>query len=151
MCCVLLHTLRFYGKVLRIVGSCCAKFETYKKKLATCKLTQQLPTVLSILMVQQLLLCPLARSLRTRVNENTSKNEIFKKAAQVLTYWHCFENAECLEVNVIKTDHVGLLPTPECSETDVFGNNVLFPIGSFLIEHVCKMKVNISRILLKGI
>ena len=57
-----------------------------KKLLTMCKLTQQLPTVLSILLGQQLLLRPLARSLRTRVNENTSKMEIFKKAAQVLTY-----------------------------------------------------------------
>ena len=34
--------------LLRVVGSCCAKFETAVKLLASCKRTQQLPTMLGV-------------------------------------------------------------------------------------------------------
>ena len=34
--------------LLRVVGSCCAKFETAVKLLASCERTQQLPTMLGV-------------------------------------------------------------------------------------------------------
>ena len=55
-CCVRLHTL------LRVVGSCCAKFESSQIfSYYTCKRTQQLPTMLRVAGQQKLR--PFARGL----------------------------------------------------------------------------------------